>query len=145
MTKEQIMSTNELSLERPRVVCHVNPSSTAAAVVKEAGAYCRQHYAELVLVWVLEPSSLHPAMPLSVGEAGVWGFSGAAAVALELARAEGVDARAVVRIGDRETVLEEERRAAGAERVFTRADVSSGGRAVTLRPSRNTRLEPKAA
>ena len=139
------MSTIEISLERPRVVCHVDASSTAAAIVKEAGAYCRQRDAELVLVWVLEPSSLHPTMPLSVPEAGVWGFSGAAGVALELARAEGVDARVVVRIGDRDTVLEEERRAAGAERVFTRTDVTAGQRAVSLRPSRSTKLEPKAA
>ena len=139
------MSTNELSLERPRVVCHVDASSTAAAVVKEAGAYCRQRDAELVLVWVLEPSSLHPAMPFSTGEAGTWGFSGVAAVALEHVRREGIRARVVVRIGDRDTVLEEERRAAGAERVFTRADLRSGGRAVSLRPSRSTRLEPKAA
>ena len=36
-----------------------------------------------------------------------------------LARKEGVAARAVVRIGDADTLLDEERRAPGAERVFT--------------------------
>ena len=139
------MSTKKLSLERPRVVCHVDASSAAAAVLKEAGAYCRQPDAELLLVWVLEPSALHATMPFSMAEAGVWGLSGAAAVALGLVRREGIPARVVVRIGDRDTVLEEERRAAGAERVFTRADVPSGGRALSLRPSRSTRLEPKFA
>ena len=139
------MSTDELSLERPRVVCHVDASSTAAAVVKEACACCRRRDAELVLVWVLEPSSLHPTMSFPIGEAGIWGFSGAAALARELIRREGIPARVVVGIGDRDTVLEEERRAAGAERVFTRADVPTGGRAVSIRPSRSTRLEPKAA
>lgn len=127
MTKELIMSTNELSLERPRVVCQVDASSTAAAVVEEAGAYCRQRDAELVLVWVLEPSSFRPTMPLSVAEAGIWGLVGAVAVALELVRREGIPARAVVRIGDPDRVLEEERRAAGAERVFARATSRPAG------------------
>ena len=138
------MLIDELPLERPRVVCHVDASSTAAAVVNEAAAYCRHHEAELVLVWVLEPSSLHSTMSFPTGAAGIWGFSGAAALALELVRREGIPARAVVRIGDRDTVLEEERRAAGAERVFTPSDVPCG-RAVSLRPSRSTKLEPKAA
>ena len=97
MTKEQIMSTKKLSVEQRRVVCQVDASSTAAAVVKEAGAYCRQHDAELVLVWVLEPSSFHPAMPFPAGATGIWGVAGAAAVALELARREGITARTVVR------------------------------------------------
>ncbi len=95
------MSTTNLSLERPRVVCHVDASSTATAVVKAAGSYCRKRDAELLVVWVLEPSSFHPTpLPLSAGGTGIWGLSGAAAAALELARSEGITARAVVRIGD---------------------------------------------
>ena len=117
------MSTTKLSLERPCVVCHVDASSTAAAVVSAAGSYCRQRNAELVAVWVLETSSFRQIAPSSAGGTGTWGLSGAAAAALELARREGVTARAVVRIGDLGSVLEEERRAVGAERVFTRADV----------------------
>ena len=139
------MSTTNLSLERPRVVCHVDASSTAAAVVKAAGSYCRQRDAELLVVWVLAPSSFTTPLPLSAGGTGIWGLTGAAAAALELARREGITARAVVRIGDPGRVLEEERRAVGAERVFTRADVPSGGRAVSVGPRRSTRLEPRAA
>lgn len=118
------MSTTKLSLERPRVVCHVDASSTAAAIVKAAGSYCRERDAELVVVWVLEPSSFHTTLPCTAGETGIWGLSGAAAVALELARKEGIAARVVVRIGDAGRVVDEERRASGAERVFTAADVS---------------------
>jgi hypothetical protein len=132
VTKKQSMSTARLSLERPRVVCHVDASSTAATIVKVAGAYCRQRDAELVLVWVIEPSSLDPALPHPASATGIWGLSGAAAAALELARQEGVLARAVVRIGDPRIVLDEERREAGAERVFTRADAASHGRVAAL-------------
>ena len=139
------MSTKKLSLEQPRVVCQVDASAPGASVVSVAGAYCRQRDAELVLVWVLEPSSFQPTQPFTAGSPGIWGLAGPAALALALGREEGVDARVVVRIGDRGTVLEEERRAAGAEREFTRADVASSGRAVSPSPSRSTRLEPKAA
>ena len=140
------MSTNELSLERPRVVCQVDASSTAAAVVEEAGAYCRQRDAELVLVWVLEPSSFRPDLPLSVAEAGIWGLVGAVASRTR-ACSPGRHPRRGRSSGSAtpSRVLEEERRAAGAERVFTRADVASGGRAVSLGPSRSTTLEPQAA
>jgi hypothetical protein len=139
------MSTKKLLQERPRVVCQVDASSPAASVVNVAGAYCRQRDAELVLVWVLEPSSFQPSLPFPAGATGIWGLAGVAGVALELARREGIIARAVVRIGDPDRVLEEERRAAGAERVFSRADVASGGRAVSHGPSRSTTLEPQAA
>lgn len=140
------MSTMKLSLERPRVVCHVDASSTAAAVMKAAGAYCRRRNAELIVVRVLEPSSFHPSpLPVSAGGTGIWGISGAAAAALELARREGITARAVVRFGDPGRVLEEERRTVGAERVFTRADVGVEPAAVSLDPSRTARLESDAA
>jgi universal stress protein family protein len=137
------MSTTK-SFERPRVVCHVDASSTAAAVVRAAGSYCRERDAELVVVWVLEPSSFQPTLPGSAGGMGIWGLAGAAAVALELAHREGVAARALVRIGDAARVLEDERRAVGAERAFTRADVAldtavCGGR------SQAARLESHAA
>lgn len=138
------MSTTTLSLERPRVVCHVDASSAAAAIVKAAGSYCRERDAELVVVWVLEPSSFRPTLPGSTGETGIWGLSGAAAVALELARKERIAARVVVRIGDAESVLEEERRATGAERVFTAADVPVEA-AVHRRRSQPARLESNAA
>ena len=141
MNREELMSSTKLSLERPRVICHVDASSKAAAVVKAAGSYCRERHAELVVVRVLEPSSYGPSLPFPDGGTGTWGLLGAAAAALELAHEEGVTVRAVVRIGDAGRVLEEERRAVGAERVFTGADVASVGRAVVRRTSR----EPRAA
>jgi hypothetical protein len=130
------MSITKRSVERPRVVCHVDGSSTAAAVVSAAGSYCRQRGAELVAVWVLEPSSLRQTPPCSTGGTGIWGLSGAAAVALGRARKQGVPTRAVVRIGDPGRVLDEERRAVGAERVFTRADVAAEATADHRGPSR---------
>ena len=138
------MSTTKLSLERPRVVCHVDASSAAAAIVKAAGSYCRERDAELIVVWVLEPSSFRRTFPGSAGEMGIWGLSGVAAVALELARKERIAARVVVRIGDAGRVLDEERRAAGAERVFTAADVPVEA-AVHRRRSQPARLESNAA
>ena len=95
-------------------------------------------------VWVLEPSSFTPTLRCSAGETGIWGLSGAAAVASELARTEDITTRAVVRVGDVETVLEEERQAVAAERVFTRADVAVGA-GVYLGRSRAARLESDAA
>jgi hypothetical protein len=126
------MSTTKRSVERPRVVCHVDASSTAAAVLSAAGSYCRQRGAELVAVWVLEPSSLRQSAPCSAGGTGIWGLSGAAAVALGLARKQGVPTRAVVRIGDPGSVLDDVRREVGAERVFTRADVAAEATAADL-------------
>jgi hypothetical protein len=93
---------------------------------------------------VLEPSLLHATLPGWAGGPGIWGLAGAAAGALELARREGVAARAVVRIGDAERVLEEERRAVGAERAFIRADVAVEP-AVRSGPSEAARLESHAA
>ena len=138
------MSITQLSFERPRVVCQVGASSTAAAVVRAAGSYCRERDAELVVVWVLEPSSFQPTLSGPAEGLGIWGLAGAAAVALELARREGVAARAVVRIGDAERVLEDERRATRAERAFTRADVAVEP-AVRSGPSEAARLESHAA
>ena len=138
------MSTAKHSRERPRVMCHVDASSMAATIVSVAGAYCRQRDAELVLVWVIEPSSFGPDRPHPSSGAGIWGLSGAVAAALELARDEGVAARAVVRIGEPRVVLDEERRALGADRLFTRADAASSGRAVSLHP-RRAGLESEAA
>ena len=138
------MSTTKQPFERRRVICHVDASSTAAAVVRAAGSYCRERDAELVVVWVLEPSSFHATLPGSAGGPGIWGLAGAAAGALELARREGVAARAVVRIGDAERVLEDERRATRAERVFTRADVAAET-AVWFGRSDTARLESHAA
>jgi hypothetical protein len=125
-TEEETMSNAKLARERPRVVCLVDASSTAAAIVKAAASYCRRRDAELVLVWVLEPSSFRPTLPCSAGGTGIWGVSGAAAVARDLARKEGVVARLVVRIGDAGRVRDEERRSPGAERVFTAADLAWG-------------------
>ena len=136
------MPITKLSLERPRVVCHADASTTAAAIVEAAGSYCRQRDAELIVVWVLEPSSFGPSLSFSACEAGIWGLLGAVATALELGRRQGITARAVVRFGDPGHVLEEERRAARAERVFTRADVLEP--AVHLR-STPARLESDAA
>jgi hypothetical protein len=143
-TEEEIMSTAKLSLERPRIVCRADASSTAAANLKAAGSYCRRRDAELVVVWVLEPSTLRPTLPCSAGGTGIWGLSGASAVALDLVREQGVAARMVVRIGDAGRVLDEERQLVGAERVFTAADVPVEP-AVHLHRSRRATLESDAA
>jgi hypothetical protein len=93
---------------------------------------------------VLEPSSFQPTLPSSAGGTGIWGLAGAAAVALDLARKEGVVARVVVRIGDARRILDEETRATGAERVLTAADVPVEP-AAHRRRSRAARLESHAA
>jgi hypothetical protein len=144
VTKEQIMSTTRLSLQRPCVVCHVDASSTSAKLLNAAGAYCRKRDAELLLVWVIEPSSFGPAVPYPASGTGIWGLSGAVGAALEHARGHGLAASVVVRIGDPRIVLEDVRRGAGAERVFTRTDAASSGRAVSVHP-RSARLESEAA
>jgi nucleotide-binding universal stress UspA family protein len=143
VTKEEIMSTTKPSLQRPCVVCHVDATATAAPIVEAAATYCRQRDAELIVVWALDPSSFRPSLPPPAGDAGIWGLPGAVAVAVELARRHGITAQAVVRFGDADRVLEEERRAARAERVFTRADVLLEP-AIHLR-SKPVKLESDAA
>jgi hypothetical protein len=142
-TEEETMSNVEPTFGPPRVVCHVDASSAAAATVKAAASYCRRRNAELVLVWVLEPSSVGPILPSAAGGTGIWGLAGAAAVALDLARKEGVVARVVVRIGDAGRILDEERRATRAERVFTAVDVPA--EPAVLRRNRPAQLESDAA
>lgn len=109
--------------ERPRVVAEMNASADAAEIVRTAISYCQQHDAELVIVWVVDPDLFGMTRPGETGAIGTWAPVSAPELALRLVRGTGVAARAVVRIGERSRVLEEERRALGAERVFTAADV----------------------
>ena len=116
------MTTAPLSDSTPCVVCELDPSS-ASATLEYAGSYCRQRGAELVVVCVLQPESFRSTLPDGGGAPGTWGLIGAVAPALEAARRQGVAARVVIRTGERARALEDERRANGAERVITSADV----------------------
>jgi hypothetical protein len=111
------------SREKPRVVAEMNASAGAAEIVRTAISYCQEHDAELVIVWVIDPDLFGSTRPGETGAIGTWGPLSAPELALRLARGTGVAARAVVRIGERSRVLEEERQALGAEKVFTAADV----------------------
>ena len=116
------MTAAHLSRSRPCVVCELSPSSPSATL-EYASSYCRERRAELVIVCVLEPESFRSEVSGVGGAPGTWGVIGAVAPALEAARRQGVVARVVIRAGERGRVLEDERRANGAERVITAADV----------------------
>ena len=117
------MTAAHLSQPAPRVVCELSPSSGAEATLEYASSYCRARGAELVVVWVLEPETLGSRLPIGGGAPGTWGLIGAVALVHDAIRSQNIVARVVVRIGERGRVLEEERRALGAERVITASDV----------------------
>ncbi len=124
--------------EKPRVVAELNASAGAAEIVRTAISYCHEHDAELVIVWVVDPDRFGTTRPGGTGAIGTWAPVSAPELALRLVRGTGVAARAVVRFGERSRVLEEERRALGAERVFTAADV-----AVVRCPVCDARYDPR--
>ncbi|HET9286143.1 MAG TPA: hypothetical protein VFO26_01180 [Gaiella sp.] len=124
--------------EKQRVVAEMNASAGAPEIVRTAISYCQEHDAELVIVWVVEPDLFGATCRGESWGIGAWGTVSAPQLALRLVRGTGVAARAVVRIGERNRVLEEERRAHGAERVFTAADVP-----VVRCPVCRGRLDPR--
>lgn len=117
------MTATNRSTKKPIIVCEMNASAGAEALLQAAISYCRERNAELVVVWVLHPVLFQSPFPGAVGAPGTWGLAGARSRMLELARSEGIVASTVFRIGERSRVLEEEREAFGAEKIFTSSDV----------------------
>lgn len=117
------MTAPHRSTEKPRIVCEMNASAGAEALLQGAISHCRERNAELVVVWVLDPVLFQSPFPGVTGAPGTWGFVGARSRTLELARSEGIVASTVFRTGERSRVLEEEREAFGAEKIFTSSDV----------------------
>ena len=106
---------------REHVVCEVDGSTEAERTVEAAVSYCRGRHAELVFVYVLEPRLFHSPLPGSCGAVGTWGLPWTLRRAIEIARAAGIPASTVVRIGERERVLAAEAEAVRAEAVFPAA------------------------
>ena len=117
------MTATQHSTRKPIIVCEMNASCGAEALLQAAISYCRGRNAELVVVWVLDPVLFQSPFPGVTGAPGMWGLVGARSRMLELARSEGIVAATVFRTGERNRVLEQERDAVGAERIFTSADV----------------------
>lgn len=117
------MSATHHSTERPRIVCEMNASAGAEALLRAAISYCRERDAQLVVVWILDPVLFQSSLPGVTGAPGMWGLVGARSRMIELARSEGVVASTVFRIGEGSRVLEEERVAFGAAKIFTASDV----------------------
>lgn len=117
------MTATHRSTERPRIVCEMNASAGAEALLQEVISYCREHSAELVVVWVLDPVLFQSPFQGATGAPGTWGLVGARSRMLELARSEGIVVGTVFRTGEPSRVLEEERVAFGAEKIFTSSDV----------------------
>jgi hypothetical protein len=107
---------------KTRIVCGLAQSSAGDALLRAAIAQCREHDFELVVVWIVDPAAFRTAID-QAGGLGTWGLVGAWSGALEEARREGLVASTVFRFGEPDRVLEEERQAFGAEKVFTVADV----------------------
>ena len=116
------MTAPHRSTEKPTIVCEMNASAVAEVLLQAAISYCRERDAELVVVWVLDPVSFRSPFPGVTGAPGTWGLVGARSRMLELARSEGIVANTVFRTGERSRVLEEERQAFRAERIFTTSD-----------------------
>jgi hypothetical protein len=149
------MTAAPLSLSTPTVVCELGASSTDATL-EYASSYCKERGARLVVVRVVEPESLLPSSRRDAGSSpGTFGLLGAAALVREAVHRHGLEARVVVRFGERGSVLEEERLAASAERVITAADVPPqrcpacgarwDGRAVHFCPSVYLEQQPEPA
>lgn len=119
----------------PRVVCELDASSRAEEAVQGAVAYCQEHGAELVLVWVLEPRVFDSPFPGSAGAVGAWGLPHILHEAVERAREQGIAASSAVRVGNREVVLRQAAEALGAC-VTYRVDGSRNARRQPTRPDR---------
>jgi hypothetical protein len=119
--EEAIMTATPLRLSTPTVVCELGASS-ADATLEYASSYCKARGARLVVVRVVEPESLQSTYGQGGGP-GTFGLIGAEALVRDAVHRHGLDARVVVRFGERGSVLEEERLAAAAERVITASDV----------------------
>lgn len=115
------MSQHQHTVGKRRIVCEMNASAESRVVVEAAIAHCREHDAEVVVVWVVNPIELRS--PAAAGMPGTWGLIGAHGLMVERLRDEGIVIGTSFRIGDPSRVLEEERVAFGAERIFFAADV----------------------
>jgi hypothetical protein len=136
--REDTVDTNERPTRKTRVIAEMNAAAGASEIVRTALAYCQEHDAELVVVWVVDPALLRSPYSRGTGAVGTWGLVGPLGSALGLVRGQGVRARAVVRVGERSRVLEEERAALGPAKVFTFADVP-----VPRCPACGARLDPR--
>jgi hypothetical protein len=115
------MTAHNQPKTKARIVCGLTPSSAGDALLRAAVAHCREHDSELVVVWIVDPAAFRSPLALA-GGLGAWSLVGAWSGTLELARREGLVASTVFRFGEPNRVLQEERRAFGAEKVFTSAD-----------------------
>ncbi len=115
------MFEREHTVRKSRIVCEVNASSKSRDVLEAAVSYCRERDVDLVVVWVVNPIELQPAT--GAGMPGTWGLVGVHATMVEQLRDEGVVVASSLRIGDPNSVLEEERERCGAEWIFTATDV----------------------
>ncbi len=106
---------------KPKVICEVDISAASDATIEAALTYCRRRGAEVLFLWVLEPRIFSSPFPGSAGATGTWGLPWTLRRAVERAREQGVAASSIVRVGQRERVLEAERETAGAEAVFPAA------------------------
>jgi hypothetical protein len=151
--REKKMTAPHQPTTKPRIVCGLTPSSASDALLRAAVAHCREHGFQLVTVWIVDPASFRSPMAVA-GGLGVWGLVGAWSGTLERARREGLVADTVFRVGEPTRVLEEERKASGAEMVFTAADVPvrrcplcgwrEDGRATHFCPERHLPRTPAA-
>jgi hypothetical protein len=116
------MTVRQQPKTKARIVCGLNGSSSGDALLRAAIAHCREHDLELVVVWIVDPAAFQTAIA-PAGGLGSWSLVGAWSGTLELARREGLVASTVFRFGEPNRVLEEEREAFGAEKVFTVSDV----------------------
>jgi hypothetical protein len=117
------MSEQAHSDGKRRVVCEMNASSASTTVVDAAISHCRERGAELVVVWVVDPATFGSQVPAGPAPAGLWGLVGADAPMRDRLRDVGIVVDAVVRIGNADRVLEEERVRFGADEIFTATDV----------------------
>jgi hypothetical protein len=116
------MSTLRQTRTRPRIVCALTPSSASDTLLRAALAHCREHDFQLVVVWIIDPTAFGSPNAVTGGP-GAWSPVGAWSDTLERARDEGLVAGTLFRFGEPTLVLEEERKALGAEMVFTAADI----------------------
>jgi nucleotide-binding universal stress UspA family protein len=119
----------------PRVVCELDASSRTEEAFHDAVAYCQEHGAELVLVWVLEPRVFDSPFPGSAGAVGAWGLPHVLHGMVDRAREHGIAVSSAVRVGNREVVLRQAAEALGA-RVTFRADDSKQTMRQPTRPAR---------
>jgi hypothetical protein len=108
-----------VSAEMPRVVCELDASSRAEALLADALTLCEERDAALTVVWVLEPRVFRDPFPGSGGAVGTFGLPVVLHTAVERARRQGIAVTSAVRIGRREVVLRQVAEAEGAMALFS--------------------------